>query len=204
MAKSEELSEWTHAVAFTRRGRNLNSAHVEYAEAELISLAREIGRADLKQNDGKAKHLIPADLSRAERFVDDIVDLSRDTGLYIFQKVGASEPKRLFFLKGADTDAKGYETEQGFYVMDGATAREKHAPTTPANAIRIRDEFVAMGRLKKVNGKLVLIHGWEFGTPSEASCVLLGYSVNGRDAWKDEKGKSLKHYYQEEEGQTKS
>ncbi|MEC8884459.1 MAG: DUF4357 domain-containing protein, partial [Bacteroidota bacterium] len=37
-----------------------------------------------------------------------------------------------------------------------------------------------------------------FSSPSAAAAVILGYSVNGRNVWKNENGKSIKEIEQNE------
>ena len=42
-----------------------------------------------------------------------------------------------------------------------------------------------------VNDKGEFTQDWLFSSPSLAAKIIVGYSINGRDAWKDAKGSSI-------------
>lgn len=43
-----------------------------------------------------------------------------------------------------------------------------------------------------IQGKLMFKKDYEFSSPSAAAATIVGYPINGRTCWKDEKGKTLK------------
>ena len=45
---------------------------------------------------------------------------------------------------------------------------------------------------KIIDENYTFTQNWQFSSPSLAADIVLGYSANGRTAWKNEKGISLK------------
>ncbi|MFT4041376.1 MAG: GIY-YIG nuclease family protein [Thermomicrobiales bacterium] len=107
---------------------------------------------------------------------------SRDTG----------RPRLHFKTKGVD--AEGEETEDGFVVFAGAIGRPtpRQSIHTQPNLVRIREELRASGILVEEGGNLRLTKDQTFTTPSAAAGVLIGGAVNGRTAWQDAQGRTLK------------
>jgi hypothetical protein len=48
-----------------------------------------------------------------------------------------------------------------------------------------------------INGKYFFEENFEFPSPSTAAAIILGYSINGRTAWKNKEGKNLKEIEEE-------
>ena len=58
---------WTHGVAFMSKDQSLNKAHVQYLEAQLVQLAREVKRCELDYaNIPQKPSLSDADMADAE------------------------------------------------------------------------------------------------------------------------------------------
>lgn len=43
-----------------------------------------------------------------------------------------------------------------------------------------------------INDQYEFTQDWEFTSPALAAAIVVGYSINGRTAWKNAKGESLK------------
>jgi hypothetical protein len=54
----------------------------------------------------------------------------------------------------------------------------------------LRDRLIASGVITKADGTYLLARDNLFPSPSQAAAVLVGYSINGRDAWKTKEGRT--------------
>ena len=55
----------------------------------------------------------------------------------------------------------------------------------------LRTKLISDGTLKLVGDKYIFQSDQLFSTASPAAAVIVGYSINGRDNWKDSSGRSL-------------
>lgn len=58
--------------------------------------------------------------------------------------------------------------------------------------INAREQLLKDGVLAPAEGHLVFTRNYEFSSPSAAAAVIHGGTANGRTAWKDAGGKTLK------------
>ena len=88
-------------------------------------------------------------------------------------------------------DAKGFETEEGFIVLQGAKVSRYLAPSfshsRPFSYYELRMRLERDGTIR--DGVLQFDH--KFRSASEASAVILGRSSNGYDDWRTENGTKL-------------
>lgn len=52
---------WNHIAFFTSKDENLTKAHIRYLEGRLIDQAKEVGRAEVKNNQGSGSKLPESD-----------------------------------------------------------------------------------------------------------------------------------------------
>src|SRR5262249_15538903 len=80
-----------------------------------------------------------------------------------------------------------------FVVFSGSNIRASSAPSIPPHAADLREELRDAGVLvSNGDGPLELQKDYLFKSPSTAASVVLGISANGRTAWRDSAGRTLK------------
>jgi len=193
---------WTHAAVFTSKDQNLNKAHVKYLEARLIQLAAEAKRAELDNgNVPQLPSLSEADAADAEGFLADLLLCLPIVGLSVFERTKAVGSKsRDLILKAKGIEARGQEAAQGFVVRVGSLAVKDEVPSIHAHLSELRRALLAQGVLEDVGTAYRLTQDYTFNSPSTAAGVLLGRSANGRQEWKDSRGRTLKEIQQAEAG----
>ncbi|MBN2390525.1 MAG: GIY-YIG nuclease family protein [Anaerolineae bacterium] len=189
---------WNQVVFFVSKDGNLTKAHIRYLEGRLIDLAKQAGRALVKNAQSSGAHLPESDCEDMEVFLAKIQQLLPVLGVEVLvppkmPAKGATEPDLLSCeIKGLE--ATGYLTPNGIIVLAGSQAVLDERPSSKkwpwAHNMRqnLRDE----GILTVEVDHLVFSRDTEFSSPSAAAAVICGGHTNGLLAWKNEEGKTLK------------
>ncbi len=193
---------WQQVVIFTTKGDPLNKAEVKHLESRLVELARVNKRCHLDNaNNPQRPALSEADKAQVEGYLDEMLSLLPVLGIHAFTAPVSSAPDRVIFrLSGKDFDATGFSTNNGFTVRKNSVARASTVPSLDTNK-KTRDQLIADGVLLMEEQGYRFAVDHEFSSPSQAGTVVAGRNTNGRDAWKDAKGVSLKQH-QEKEAQS--
>ena len=191
-AKTKDF--WTHGIAFTSKDQNLNKAHIQYLEAQLLDLAAEVKRCELDNtNTPQPPSLSDADKADAELYLADILLCLPIVGVSFFEKPrGPTEKEQDLFLKSKWIQARGSEETGGFVVRSGSQAVKKELNSIHPAASNLRKVLLSQNLLVDDGTVYRLVQDYVFNSPSNAACVLLGRASNGRTKWKDAKGRSLK------------
>jgi len=191
---------WTWALAFVSKDKSLNTAHVQYLEARLLQRARETRRARLdNQNSPRQPALAEAERMDAESFLADLLSLLPVLGLTVFESAPAAGAGRsTLTLRSQKVAARGYDSPQGFVVMADSQAMATAAPSASARLSSLREELVARGVLVVQGERLVFAQDYVFSSPSTAAGVALGREANGRTAWVDAGGRTLRQIQEAE------
>ena len=191
---SKKKDFWTHAVAFSSKDQNLNKAHVQYLEAQLVRLAAEAKRCELDNaNTPQPPSLSDADAADAELYLADMLLCLPIVGVSFFEIPHAQEEERqALFLKAKGISARGYEDATGFVVQAGAQAVKEESASIHNFLSSLRKDLLSRGLLEDDGTVYRLTQDYPFGSPSTASAVLLGQNRSGREDWKDRNGRSLK------------
>lgn len=186
---------WTKVYVFTSKDDSLNKAHLDYIESRLISLAKDSRRATC-ENDVTPlpKHLAGHDSTVADTFLGDLLEALPILGFDAFRVPTMSVLNRSaqLVLRGKGAEAFGADAADGFQVAEGSTAAPEVAPACPRATVLLRDNLLKLGVLERSGDGLRFVRSYSFTSPSLAAGVVLGYSVNGREAWADASGTTLK------------
>jgi hypothetical protein len=185
---------WSTVVFFTSKDGSLNKAHVEYLEAKLFTLARGAKRCDLdNKNEPAPPCLSDPDVAEMDEFLKHILLICPTIGITVFQQPIAATPQtQLLRLNAPELVATGYEVDDGFVVRQGSQARNRLAAGMPEGAIDLRIALMDKKLLVEDGENLRLTQDYTFTSPSRAAAMMLGYKVDGRTAWKDANGRTLK------------
>jgi hypothetical protein len=194
---------WTVAYFFTSKDTHLNKAHIEYLEHRLISIATEVKRCRLENSNVPGKPtLSEADEIEMETFLDEMLLCFPVLGVSIFEKPEQKKVETLvltFSRRGLK--AQGYESEDGFVVIKGSQAANSVVESMQPFAQSLRQRLIGTRVLIDTGQQLEFASDYEFTSPSTAAYVVAGASVNGRDVWRADDGRSLKELQQLESGE---
>jgi hypothetical protein len=185
---------WTQAVVFTSKDQNLNKAHGQYLEARLVPLAAAAKRCELDNgNVPQRPALSEADAADAEAFLQDLLLCLPIVGVSFFEMPRPSKARAsALVLRARGIEASGIDDAEGFIVRAGSQAAKDEVPSCHAYLRDLRQALVRKGVFVDGGPVYQLTQDYTFNSPSTAAGVLLGRSSNGRDAWKDKNGRTLK------------
>lgn len=190
---------WQQAIIFTTKGDPLNKAEVQYLEARLVELGAKNKRCKLDNaNTPQRPGLSEADQAQVEGYLDEMLPLLPVLGLHAFTPAAdVSADRQKYFLRGKGWDATEYTTSSGFAVQKGSLARATTVPSMDTYK-KTREQLIEDGVMipSKEGYRFAIDH--EFSSPSQAGTVVTGRNTNGREAWKDKKGISLKEHQEQE------
>lgn len=191
---------WTRFVAFTSTNEGLNKAHVRYLESRLIGLAKAAKQWELDNGTApEAPPLSEADRADAEWFLEEMRLIFPLLGVDAFEDAsgqvrasGAEAEGVLLHLKERGAHGSGREVGDGFVVLKGSRARRDEVPSIHDFLADQRRQLRERGVLAEAGESLIFTQDFRFSSASTAAGVLVGGSANGRRAWKDSQGKTLK------------
>jgi len=192
---------WTHAVFFMAGPGQLNKAHVQYLEAQLIQRARAAKRVPLENgNTPTEPTLSEMDRAYLEVFLQNLLGMLPVLGITAFEQSApppaVQDKLPTLYCEGKGVKATGHDAPQGFIVRMGSFAVQVFTPSVGQhypNVVQRRDDLIQNGVLVQDAGKFRFTQDYTFSSPSLASCIVLGRPSNGRTDWKDGEGRTLKH-----------
>lgn len=194
-----EKDFWNEVVLFTSKDEHLTKSHVKYLESRLIALANGAGRYRLENGTGSAVPRLPrGDIDAMEEFIAHTRVLLGALGHRLLEPITATSAKPstsastegvMLHLRQRDVSATMQVVEDGFVVKRGSTAAAEH---THPNYKSLRERLIAEGILARRDGLFEFTRDHLFSASSAAATVVLGSVRNGREVWKDDRGRTLK------------
>ncbi len=194
---------WTWAIFFVSTDGSLNKAHVQHLEARLLYMARQAKRATLDNvNVPQKPALSEAETADAESFLADMLSTFPLLGLAVFEKtvVVKSSSRHEFKIEAKGIIASGYETPDGFIVLQGSKAVCGEVPSIHHYLSDLRKDLQSQGVMVSQGDHLAFTQDYLFNSPSTAAGAVQGRSANGRIDWKDNSGRTLKEFQEEKMG----
>lgn len=188
----KEKYYWVTAVIFV--GRDLNKAHIRYLENRFVEIAKESKRYKiLTKNTYKNTVLKESQIAVMEEFVDNVRILINALGYKVFESVvqhnASKKGEDILYINSGSINAKGIITTEGFVVLAGSSVNENTSTKSlTSGAVRLREKLFKEGKVEGMKTTEDIL----FSSSSAAADFVLGYSVSGPRAWKNEKGVSLK------------
>ena len=191
---------WDWAVFFTSKDETLNKAHVKYLESRLVGMAIDAKRAvlDNGKDSTKAK-LSESEQADVESFLSDMLSIFPLLNLSVFEQIKKTpkSKKALLHISGRGIEGTGYEDSKGFVVCKGT-----QSPLTDTKSMhdflkKERQNLIKNGVLVNSKDCYLFSQDYIFSSPSKAASIVLARNSNGRTAWKDKNGKTLKSIQEE-------
>lgn len=190
---------WNRAVCFVAAPGQLNKAHVQFLEANLIRLAKASKRLPLDNANQPAEpSLSEADCADMQVFLENMLGMLPVLGIHAFEQAAplvATVAQIVLTCRGKGVAASGYEATQGFVVRSGSQAVAESVPSMQQHVrgmFDLREELIGNGVLVREGDHYCFAQDYVFSSPSTAAAVVLGRSANGRIEWKDTGGRTLK------------
>lgn len=197
---------WTRLVAFSSSNEGLNKAHVRYLEARLVGLARAANQWELENGTEPAPPpLSEPDRADAEWFLAEMLVIFPLLGIDAFEAAssqartpvpGQEHESSDLILRERGAEARGREVADGFVVLQGSRARASETNSIHDYMRDLRKQLLERSVLVAEGDHLVFTQDFRFASPSTAAGVVVGGSANGRLAWKDGRGRTLKELQQ--------
>ncbi len=106
-----------------------------------------------------------------------------------FIKRKSDEKEILYIQDRSGIKASGKPISEGLAVLKGSKIADNVATSLSKSVIDKRQVLFDKGI---VDENFTFTQDWTFTSPSLAAAIVVGYSINGRNAWKNKKGISLK------------
>lgn len=193
-----EKDFWNQIVFFISKDENLTKAHIRYCEGRLIEIAKNAGRAAIKNSQGSGSKLPESDREEMEVFLEKMQQLLPALGVELLvPAVSVSEkesPRELLSCEIKGLKATGYLTPNGIVVLSGSQAvlTPRESSSKYPWSTTLRDKLKTEGSLIESGDHLKFSKDVEFSSPSAAAAVIHGGQANGLTAWKNQQNKSLK------------
>lgn len=199
---------WTRAVFFVAGPGQLNKAHVQYLEAQLIQRARAAKRIPLENaNSPTEPTLSEMDRAYLEVFLQNLLGMLPVLGITAFEQTQAPAATEkelpLLHCEGKGITGSGYDAPQGFIVRAGSFAATTFTKSVGEHfpyVVQQREDLLKSGVLVPDGDKLRFTQDYTFNSPSMASTIVLGRPSNGRTEWKDGQGRTLKSIQEQQAG----
>lgn len=196
---------WTRFVAFTSTNEGLNKAHVRYLESQLLERAKTANQWVLDNGTAPSPPpLSEPDRADADWFLQEMLVIFPLLGIDAFEiaagqarAVEGVESTQMLLLEQRGAKANGREVGDGFVVLKGSRARSTEVASIHEYLHDLRQQLRERKVLEEDGAALVFTQDFRFNSPSTAAGVLVGGSANGRRAWKDARGRTLKALQEE-------
>ena len=173
----------------------LTKAHARYLESRLIRLVQDAGTVVLTNDIYPDFQRLPeADKADMEVFLEQVQIVLPILGFDLFRKRNAaaafesavSDEVPLFVFSTSAAAATARESEDGFVVMAGSTARKAHSETFPAGYLALRQKLLSEGRLVEGDSPEHYRFATDvtFSSPSAAASIVSARSASGPLEWK--------------------
>ncbi|MDB5222930.1 MAG: hypothetical protein JWN83_1597 [Chitinophagaceae bacterium] len=203
---------WNEVILFTSKDDNLTKSHVKYLESRLINISFKADRYVIENSNSPNLSSLPLpDQDSMEEFILNIKLLTGTLGHKFLESAISTDGTQQIIPLTAITEnnivitstgnlelelnvkgikAKALQTDEGIVVLEGSEVSEKVSENFGYKLLR--EKLISDGTINRNgNNKLIFTKNYLFKNPSPAAAVIVGYSINGRNTWRDKNGKSL-------------
>lgn len=192
----KEKDFWHECVVFISKDNNLNKAHVKYLENRMYTIAKEAGRYQLENsNIPTQSSLSEADRAEMEEFINNAKLLLSAVGHKVLEATAipskTNNDPEIFVFEGKDYKATGTTTADGFVVFKNSILSKKANSSLTKSLIDKRNKLISENI---IDSAFTFTKDYIFSSPSTAASIISGNSTNGKTAWRNSQGMTLKDY----------
>lgn len=192
----KEKDFWHECVVFISKDNNLNKAHVKYLENRMYTIAKEAGRYQLENsNIPTQSSLSEADRAEMEEFINNAKLLLSAVGHKVLEATTipskTNNDPEIFVFEGKDYKATGTTTADGFVVFKNSILSKKANSSLTKSLLDKRNKLISENI---IDSAFTFTKDYIFSSPSTAASVISGNSTNGKTAWRNSPGMTLKDY----------
>lgn len=192
----KEKDFWHECVVFISKDNNLNKAHVKYLENRMYTIAKEAGRYQLENsNIPTQSSLSEADRAEMEEFINNAKLLLSAVGHKVLEATAIPSKKNndpeIFVFEGKDYKATGTTTADGFVVFKNSILSKKANSSLTKSLLDKRNKLISENI---IDSAFTFTKDYIFSSPSTAASIISGNSTNGKAAWRNSQGMTLKDY----------
>lgn len=124
---------------------------------------------------------------------DTISRLMKTLGCGALEEVARADSEDgIFHLRDRGSDARMKMVGGEYVVLAGSHGSESVRPSCELALVKKRQYLLDLGVAEIQGDRYVFLDDYVFGSPSTAAGVVIGGNTNGRDAWKNAEGATLK------------
>lgn len=192
----KEKDFWHECVVFISKDNNLNKAHVKYLENRMYTIAKEAGRYQLENsNIPTQSSLSEADRAEMEEFINNAKLLLSAVGHKVLEATAipskTNNDLEIFVFEGKDYKATGTTTADGFVVFKNSILSKKANSSLTKSLLDKRNKLISENI---IDSAFTFTKDYIFSSPSTAASIISGNSTNGKTAWRNSQGMTLKDY----------
>jgi virulence-associated protein VapD len=192
-------------ICFSSKDENLTVSHTKYLEQKIIvHIAKSSEYRLVNKKEGTLINLPRMVQDEMDTYFDNMKVILPTLGysvLHIDTKIRNQEignKIKILDLGIGEFKAKARLTSNGLEVLKDSEMNKKETTSLSGSYSNMRKTLIEKGIVKEQGSKYIFEENFEFSSPSTAAAILLGYSINGRTAWKDKAGKTLKEIEEEQ------
>lgn len=215
---------WSELVVFTNKDENLTKGHIKYLESRLLQLAIKAGRYKVFNSvEPQLPSLPRPDRDAMEEYLDSArtllgvlghrlldplilpnkplvisagnqIDSAQNTELIRQSELITNIEVPVFRLNVSDLACKGMRTDEGFVVLEESEAALESKQSLTGGYKNLREQLIKQKVLAPSGNKFKFTKNQLFNSPTQAAATIVGYSINGRDAWRLPNGITFSAY----------
>lgn len=173
----------------------LTKAHARYLESRLIRLTKDAGTVVLTNDTAPDFNRLPeADRADMETFIEQLRIILPLVGFDLFRPrrpistatTSGPDSSPVFTFSTGVASARARETEDGFVVLAGSTAKAATSGTFQAGYRALRERLLVDGSLVAGSSDELLAFATDvvLASPSAAAAIVAGRSASGPIEWK--------------------
>ncbi len=189
----EDKDFFDRLVIIVAKDDNLTKAHARFLESRLARMAKEAGAVALANNTLPDFQILPeADRADMEFFLVQLRLVLPILGFDLFRRPvtqtagDVAGGAAVFTFSTAGAMATARDSDEGFIVLAGSTARRVGTETFPAGYQAMRDQLVQDDRLIDSPSPEFFTFAADvaFASPSAAASIVAARSAGGPREWK--------------------
>ena len=190
-------------ICFSSKDEILTVSHTKYLEQKVIGHALNNNEYTvINRKEGNRINLSKMVQDEMDAYYENMQIILPTLGYPLLHQTQITNKEnsileQKYFLNIKKIKAEAKLTSNGIEVQPGSKMSEVIQPSLAGSYESLRNSLFEKGVIIKQSSEYVFEQAYEFKSPSTAASALLGYSINGRTAWKNKQGKSLKEMEEE-------